>query len=73
MLSTAKAQYEQGHLEAAERTLQQVLDFEPNNQTALHYLGLVSREAWLQTHPGQRRVAPQPEHLPVPAPYGQTL
>jgi hypothetical protein len=69
MLDDAKAQYEHGHLEAAERTLQTLLDLDPNNQRALYYLGLVARQTWVQAHPDQRRTQPPPEHLPEPPAY----
>ncbi len=73
MLSAGKAQYEQGRLQAAERSLQMVLDLEPNNQAALYYLGLIARQTWLEAHPGQRRAAQQPEHLPAPTPCVRKL
>ncbi len=68
MLSSAKAQYEQHRLEAAERTLEAVLDLDPANQKGLYYLGLAARQTWLEAHPGQHRTARQPEQLPVPTP-----
>ena len=73
MLSIGKAQYEQGRLQAAERTLQMVLDLEPHNQPALYYLGLIARQTWLEAHPGRRRAAQPPEHLPAPTPCVRSL
>ena len=58
MFSAAKTEFEQGRLEAAERSLQRVIELDPENQRALYYLGLVHREL-------HRQLAPPPNPLPV--------
>ena len=60
MFFAARAEFEQGRLEAAERSLQRVLDLDPGNQRAVYYLGLVHRE-W------HRQLARPPERPAVPA------